>query len=317
MESSEGLYFTSFIGAAGGLLAWGVAALLSAALSQQSGFPTSDFIAALAIGVCVGGLTVAYSERRSGERGSRWPVAFGIAIGAMSSAAAIAIQIPVATNLAGAFPTLARVLCWIILGSLVGLGLGLRWINSNRFKAPYGLIGGLLGGVLAGLLFASLGSRGPDVVQALAFVVTGVGISFGLALAPIAVRHGLLQFISSGNGRAQSKLSRPPKGDWPLEQGQSYTIGSQDLGAMDRSAGNVIFIPDAAVAPRHAVVFGQRGRFYLARHPDIGGQAGLARFVLRLRGRTVVKAGELRDADDILVGRTALKFAARDMPRSE
>jgi hypothetical protein len=317
MGISQGLYFTSLLGAIGGLLAWGLAALISSAVMQQQGLPTSDFIAALAIGAFVGGLTAGFTDHSSGDRLGWWPVATGFAIGIGSAAVAVLIQIAVATSLAGTFPDLARLISWVVLGSLVGLGLGLRWIRENRLKAPYGLAGGMLGGGLSGLLFTVFGSHGPDFVQALAFVLTGASISFGVAFAPILVQHGLLQFISSGDGRAQSKLSRANKGEWPLEQGRSYTIGSQEPPASSGWRGNVIFIPDAAVAPRHAVLFGQRGRFYLARHPEIGGQAGLAHFVLRLRGRTVVKTGELRDSDDILVGRTALKFTSRDVANSE
>jgi len=317
MGTAQGSYFTSLLGAIGGLLAWAVAALISSVGIQQQGVPSSDFVAALAIGAFVGGFTCGFADRLSGDRLDWWPVATGIGIGIVAAALAVLIQTAVVASLGRSFPDLARLTSWVVLGSLVGFGLGLRWIKENRFKAPYGLAGGLVGGGLSGLLFTVFGSHGPDFVQALAFVLTGASIAFGVALAPILVRHGLLQFISSGDSRAQSKLSRANKGEWLLEQGQSYTIGSQEQEVSGGWHGNVIFIPDAAVAPRHAVLFGQRGRFYLARHPDTGGQAGLARFVLRLRGRTLVKAGELRDSDDILVGRTALRFAARAAANSE
>lgn len=49
----------------------------------------------------------------------------------------------------------------------------------------------------------------------------------------------------------------------------------------------------------------------MARHPDAGGPAGLARYVLRVRGKTVTTTQELHDSDDILIGRTALKFITR------
>jgi hypothetical protein len=73
-----------------------------------------------------------------------------------------------------------------------------------------------------------------------------------------------------------------------------------------------VYIPDASIAPRHAVLLGRDGRFFLARHPETGGQAGLARFILRVRGKTITASHELRDDDDILIGRTALKFISRD-----
>jgi hypothetical protein len=311
------LYFASLAGAAGGLLAWGAAALISAALFQHGNFPAADFVASLAVGGFIGGAIIGFADRDSGSNMSLRAVATGFLIGLAAGGLATLIQVPVATNLAGPFPGLARIVSWLVLGSLVGFGLGLRWVRTNRLKAPYGLTGGMAGGCLAGMLFAALGRHGPDFVQALAFILTGAGISLGIALAPTLVQRALLQFVSSGDGRAQSKLSRANRGTWSLEQGQSYTIGSQEPGTSGRLAGGTIFIPDAAVAGHHAMVFGRRGRFYLARHPEISGEAGLARFVLRLRGRTLVRTGELRDNDDILVGRTALRFASQGVLESE
>jgi pSer/pThr/pTyr-binding forkhead associated (FHA) protein len=72
-----------------------------------------------------------------------------------------------------------------------------------------------------------------------------------------------------------------------------------------------IFIPDASIAPRHARLYGREGRFYLARHSDVAGTSGLARYVLRVAGQTVIGSRELHDSDDILIGRTALCFVAR------
>jgi hypothetical protein len=59
------------------------------------------------------------------------------------------------------------------------------------------------------------------------------------------------------------------------------------------------------------MLFGQDGRFYVARHSDINNPQGLARYVLRVRGKTVITSQELRDGDDILIGRTAVKFMAK------
>ena len=169
-----------------------------------------------------------------------------------------------------------------------------------------------MGGAIGGLLFAGLGNRIPDLSQAMGYVLTGVGICFGVTVAPILLRDGVLQFISSGDARAQSKFGRAQK-EWELQEGDSYLIGSQSQSAsMTRYRPEVeIFIPDASIAPRHATLISREGRFYLSRHPDAAGQRGLARYVLRVRGKTVARSEEIRDTDDILVGRTALRFVSR------
>jgi len=118
--------------------------------------------------------------------------------------------------------------------------------------------------------------------------------------------------VSSGDARAQSKFGRTHK-EWELQQGDTYVIGSQsqDFSKTRYRPDVEIFIPDTAIAPRHAILFGKEGRFYLARHQDTVGQAALARFVTRVKGKSMVGSQELRDNDDIQIGRTALRFAAK------
>jgi hypothetical protein len=101
--------------------------------------------------------------------------------------------------------------------------------------------------------------------------------------------------------------------EWEIQQGDSYVIGSQNQDfSVSRYRPDIdIFIPDAAIAARHAILFGKEGRFYMARHPSSTDQAALARFPLRVRGKTVVTSLELRDSDDVMVGRTALKFVTK------
>jgi hypothetical protein len=72
-----------------------------------------------------------------------------------------------------------------------------------------------------------------------------------------------------------------------------------------------IYVPDASMATRHAVIFAKNGRYYIARHPDSAGSEGVSKFVLRVRGRTVVASQELSPADDILIGKTAMRFEGK------
>ena len=312
MSLYQTLYFMSLVGSLAGLFSWGLAALVSIALPPQDTLWLSDVISSTILGAFIGGLTVAFTDRWAGSRVMpRWVIS-GTFIGLFAGLLAGLIQIPITNNLQGQAPVLTRVIAWMLAGSLIGLGVGLRWVGVNSARAAHAFAGGLLGGAFGGLLFAGLGSRIPDLSLALSFVLTGVGITFGITLAPILLRDGVLQFISSGDPRAQSKLG-PSHKEWELQQGDSYVIGSQsqDLSKTRYRPDVEIFIPDAAIAGHHATLFGRDGAFYVARHPDAGGPAGLARYVLRVRGKTVTTSQELRDSDDIMVGRSALRFATR------
>ncbi len=312
MSLYQTLYYMSLVGGMAGLFSWGITALVAAALPNQPEVWVSDLIAAAILGGFIGGLTVGFSDRWSGNRVMpRWVIS-GTLIGIFAGVLAGLIQIPITNNLGSAFPVLNRLIAWMLAGSLIGLGLGMRWVAVNRLRVVHCYAGGLIGGALGGLIFAGLGSSIPDLSQALGFIFIGVGICFGVTLAPILLRDGLLQFVSSGDARAQSKFGRTHK-EWELQQGDSYTIGSQsqDFSKTRYRPDVEIFIPDAAIAPRHAVLFEKDGRFFLARHQDTVGQAALARFVTRVRGKSVIGSQELRDNDDLQIGRTALRFATK------
>jgi MFS family permease len=279
MSLYQTLYFMSLVGSMAGLFSWGLVTLIAAALPSQNAVWVSDLISTTVLGGFIGGLTVAFTDKWAGSRVMpRW-VASGALIGVTGGLVAGLIQIPITNNLAAEAPVIARVIAWMLAGSMIGLGVGLRWVTVNATRAAHAFAGGLLGGATGGLLFAGLGSSIPDLSQAAGFVLTGVGICFGITLAPILLRDGVLQFVSSGDPRAQSKFGRTRK-EWELQQGDSYVIGSQsqDLSKTRYRPDVEIFIPDAAIAPRHATLFGRERRFYVARPPDAAGPAGLARY---------------------------------------
>lgn len=311
MSLYQTLYFMSLAGGFAGLLSWGLTALLSATLLSTRP-AMADLAAAALLGLMIGLLTVAFSDRWSGNRVvARYVLAGGL-IGLVAGILGGLAMMPITENLGETLPFLARLLSWTLVGSLIGLGLGLRWVMANKMRVVHACLGGLVGGAIGGSLFHVLGSRIPDLTQALGFVLVGVGICFGVTLAPILLRDGVLKFVSSGDARAQAKFGRSGK-EWEIRQGDTLLIGSQslDLNKTAFAVGVQVFIPDAAIAPRHAILFGKDGRFYIARHPDINNPQGLARYVLRVRGRTVTTSQELRAGDDILVGRTAIKFLTK------
>jgi len=312
MSLYQTLYYMSLVGGMAGLFSWALAALASAAFGNQQNAWVSDLLSAAILGALIGGLTVAFSDRWSGSRiMPRWIVS-GAFIGLFAGLIAGLVQIPITNNLSERAPVLTRLIAWMLAGSFIGLGLGLRWVAVNRARVAHAFAGGLVGGAMGGFIFGGIGSSVPDLSQALGFVSVGVGICFGVTLAPILLRDGVLRFVSSGDPRAQSKFGRTHK-EWEIQQGDSYVVGSQsqDLSRSRYRPEVEIFIPDAGIAAHHAILFGKDGRFFIARHPDSSDPASLARFKLQVRGKSVQKSQELRDSDDILLGRTALKFLSK------
>jgi len=172
------------------------------------------------------------------------------------------------------------------------------------------MIGGMCGGFLGGMFFGPLSQWLPGISQAIAFVLTGAGISFGIAFAPILLRDAVLRFVNSGDPRAASKLG---KKEWTIREGDSYILGSQSADLSKSTYGREvdIYLPDGAVAPRHARIYGRDGRFYVTRHPDLMSEAALRRFVLKAQNRSITSPYELHDQSLIIVGRTTFMFVAK------
>jgi len=301
----------TLLGGLAGLLSWGLVLALAMVLPYQEQAWVPDLISAGIFGAILGALSVGFSDHWSANRVLiRW-IIVGMLVGILAAGSAVLIQIPITERLMVELPVLTRLIAWMLAGSLTGLGLGLVWIGANRLRSAHAFAGGLLGGAAGGYLFAGLGGHYPDLALAGGYMLTGIGICFGMALAPVLVRDGALQFVSSGDPRAQAKYGRTHR-EWEFEDGDTMVIGSHDRGVRQQQE---IYIPDAAIAPQHATLFSRGGRFYLARHPDAAGSAGMARWVLRIRGKTITKSRELHDSDDILIGKTALRFRARSSTR--
>jgi hypothetical protein len=190
----------SLAGGTAGLLAWATQALLVFLIPVGSPAWSSAVLAAALLGGFIGGFTVAFDEKWAGNRvQARW-VAMGALIGLIAGMLSGAVHLPLRAALPGALP-LGTVLGWMVSGALIGAGLGARWISVNRARLAHGMVGGMCGGFLGGLVFATLSQWLPGISQAVAFVLTGAGISFGIAFAPILLRDAVLRFVNSGDPR--------------------------------------------------------------------------------------------------------------------
>ena len=318
MSLKQTIYFMALVGGLAGLVCWSFVVWLPW---------MPDLIGATVLGMLIGGLTVLFADRWSGGQVvARW-VLSGVAIGFVAGCLSGLFQIWVGNILVDQ-KRLAVIVSWMVTGTLIGFGTGLRWAAVNKLRVLHALGGGMFGGILGGLVFASwtLVSDSStqsaawlaDLFRALGLMITGIGISCGVTLAPVLLRDGVLRFISSGDGRAQNKYG-PMHKEWELHAGDTYLAGS--LGA-DRTMSMYgqevqIYIPDAMVNARHAVITGQKGQFFIEQHPENRGAQGQPLYPLQLRGQDIVMPQHLKHGDDLVIGQTLLRFETRKKQSSE
>lgn len=312
MSVYRGLYFATLAGAFGGLLAWALGTTAVALLGPGSAHWLPDSLTLLLFGLVIGVAVYLQLDRAVLGRMRASSVGWGLLFGGAGAVIAAAAAFGFERSLAPVSPILYRLAVWTICFSLVALGVGLRWAKSNRARVLHTYAGGLGGGLLGGIFFILFASHLPAGVSLAGLLLAGAGTSFGAGIAPVLVRDGMMRFISSGDARAQNKLGKPGK-LWDLAAEESYVVGSAvtPQGGTVFQQGADIWLPDSSIAPRHAVVFSRDGRYFIARHPDASGPEGIAKYVLRIKGKTVVSSQELRPADDLLIGRTALRFESR------
>jgi hypothetical protein len=310
MNVKQTVYFMALVGAMAGLATWAFQEWLTD-LVQLSEAQFTVIVTAL-MGALIGGMTVGFSDRWSADRMVLTWILAGAVLGAVAGALGGVgyLGISAALTDTSSLQLLGRPLTWLIAGALIGCVTGLRWFNVNRLRSVHALMGGLVGGGLGGLVFTLLGSQ--EFFQALAFMIAGMGITLGVTLAPVLLRDGVLVFISSADPRAQNKYASPRQ-EWVVQEGDRLVIGSQGSERnMTMYARAVdVYIPDAMVARRHAVMIANRKRFYIQPHPENVGPQGQPLSPLQVNNHNVSSALELRDRDELVIGQTILRFVSR------
>lgn len=316
MNLKQTVYFMALVGAIAGLACWTVQGFVS---DNVSGSQDNNWlfvgVSATLMGAFISGMTVGFADHWTAERVVPTWVLMGVVLGALAGILTGALYIPIESQVirAGTSMTavrVGRILPWMFAGGLIGLVTGLRWATANPLRAVHALLGGLLGGSMGGLMVTVLPSN--EFFQAAAYMLTGTGITLGVTLAPVLLSDGVLQFISSGDPRAQNKYGSPRQ-EWVIQSGDRLIIGSQSGSTtMTMYAGDVqVYVPDAMVAGRHAILFAKNKRYFLQLHPDNVGPHGQPLEPLQIGDMNVVGTRELHNGDEVVVGQTLLRFATK------
>ena len=295
-------------GALAGLTSWVCMAVLVrfTNLGQPSFL---DLLNMSLLGMFICGISVAFNDYWSdGEYQILWVAiaAFlGMAIGLLSGFGAGAIQSQFEAGFA------SRFIPWILTGALIGFGAGARWLKVNVFRPTMATLGGMLGAAVGGLVFTSLQAFSDlaDFVQATAFILTGIGITTGVTLAPNLMVDGVMRFVDSQDRMTRERCQASA---WPLRQGDRLLIGRLSLRESRHWYGKeaTIYLPDREVSERHAYVVGEAGRYHIE-DADVAPSRTRSAKTLQVNGQPVKGSRDLRHGDIITVGRTEMRFEER------
>lgn len=287
---SKGLqvYYSALFGALGGLLGWWA---VGSVATQTWGV----WVAALAVGAGLGAALGSLVAAADGAMVKRKPARAirdgilgglaGLAAGALGMLAAQATFFALQGGWEG------RAISWMLLGGLIGAGDLL--VSRRPQRALYATVGGLAGGLLGGLLYEGLtrlflATSGPAQVWigGLGLVIVGAAIG------------ALIPFARQIFARGELRVLRGEQAGLVREVTDTASIGRYD--------GNDLYLPDAGVAWRHAVVRRAGDGFELELLPGAEGQALVG-------GRSLEPgaAQPLHSGDRIQLGGAELEFVGR------
>lgn len=282
------VYYTAVLGALGGLLGWwAVGALQTALWPLWAGYAAAGAGLGLAIAACVAATDGAL-VKRSWRRASRDGLLGGLA-GAALGAIGLIIAGAIFLLLGGGFG--GRAAGWMLLGGAIGLSE--IAVSGRRSRAALGALGGLAGGLLGGLMYEGLTQAFLDASDQAQVVVGGAGLvlvggCIG-ALVPMA-RHAL--------SRGELRVVHGEQAGLVREVLDAASIGRYD--------GNDLYLPDAGVAWRHALVCRGESGFRLEVLPGAESGALVGAAAVPPGGSAPLSGGErirLGDAEIEFVGR--------------
>jgi hypothetical protein len=288
MSKRMQIYYNAVFGGIGGLLGWWAMGSLNAG-------SWNIWLASVVIGAGIGGgigALVASMEGAVIKRSSTRALADALK-GALAGVVAGMLGLVLGQigflALGGGF--VGRPLGWMLLGLFVGLSE--LSVSRRLRRASYGALGGLAGGLIGGLIYEGLtqlfinrSDEAQSWVGGFGLVLMGACIGALIAFTRQAFSRGELRVL---NGRREGTVRE--------------VIDTMVLGSYD---GCDIYLPDATVAKRHALVRHSEKGFSIALLPDVAPGA-------LLNGHLVAPGQEqpLHNGDIIQFGGTQVQFVGR------
>ena len=288
MSKTLQVYYSAVFGALGGLLGWWVMGVVP---TQPWSVLLANALVGAGLGLGIGSM-IAASDGAMVKGVARRAVRDGLIgglIGAVAGLVGLLLGGLAFVALGGGL--IARTLGWVLLGLLLGVGDGVARRQPQR--ALYGALGGVGGGLIGGMLYelltqAFLRQSGPAqvVLGGIGLVVLGAAIGALIPLARQALSRGELRVLRG----AQAGLVR--------EVTDSASIGRYD--------GNDLYLPDAGIAWRHALVRRTGQGFELTVLPSAEGSIWVGGHAVSPSAAQVLRSG-----DQLQIGEAVVEFVGR------
>jgi hypothetical protein len=319
MTNTETLYKTCVAGSMAGFVAWALDAVARESLPilHERGYiaspgPIADFLDFALVSSLICAWCIAVADAWAGTSHGRRLANLTIAVagGILAGYLGALLLTPLRLVLANAPYVLTTLSAWAILGVCIGALLGLLRCGWQLWRVGVSAAGGAIGAVVGGMALTFGGQAAPYLIQAIAFSVTGVGISFGTTYAVRMIARASLVFVGSDDANV-ARHFRGRTSTWELARGDRYLIGS---GLVTLNTRHYILVPGVDVAEAHARLEERNGHFLVKLHDRNADECGLPVWPLEnerggQRLTPSVSGNIVLAADDVIrIGTTRLAF---------
>jgi len=317
MRNFSRVYYYAVFGALGGATGWFLAETLFPSLMSGA-----SLLNRVGHGSLIGGMIGLFIAAYDGSFGGSpvrliWYSGGGLLLGAAAGAVALPLAFrlyPALLELAsragaGGAPSVwnfaAGVLCWILLGGIIGFGEGIGKGTENYKGALGGAAGGLVGGTFCEIarLYAVAQATPPPTLLAVSMTLLGGSIGGSIAVVTTALRRSCVEVFREGVFIREI----------PIDKYVHPRLGKYKPGIIGSAASANIYLPgDAGIAPRHAKISNLDGvpTLTVLGEPVNGHGA-------TVNGHAVMRPTRLRNGDRIKIGSTTLRFKQKQVPQEQ
>ena len=217
----KGAYAAAVSGMTGALLAWLIVSTITDLSDALPTYARLDLAVGGMLGAFAGafiGGSDALRTRTSIPLGALFGFALGLAGGVVGGAAGAGLGGVLAPRLSPSGFPLARIVAWAVLGTAVGLTLGMRWWQNDERRTADGAGYGALAGVIAGAVYSLPGPS--EYWQALPYSIQGAAVGAGVCAPSLRRSIAILELERTGSARIGLTRLR----EWGLSSGASVAL---------------------------------------------------------------------------------------------
>ncbi len=217
---ARGTYLGAAAGLSGAALGWALSQTFTDLGSLIDNYGALDLLVLGLLGGAIGAAVLGVAALRKGQN-VPLELAGGLLLGVLTAVGGgfVGFLVSGVVGLAASHQgfLLARLLVWALAGGLVGFGLALRTVATDRVRLLEGLLLGLGGGAIGAMIFSLPGPT--QVWQLFGFLLVGLAVGYGVSRNRRAL--GVVE-LALVEGRSVGLLRHR---EWEIYDGQATPIG--------------------------------------------------------------------------------------------